>query len=173
MNWFRKYGWILLIAGFIIGRYFYFKPKFVAGAKAPDFEMLSREGELIRLSDLSGRFVLIDFWGSWCGPCRKANPGLVRAYRRINEGYDPEDRPFEIISIGIETDSARWIGAIEKDDLYWSRHGSSLRRFNDPVARLYGVREIPSLYLVNPSGRIMAHNPDEETLIRMVTERLD
>lgn len=172
-NWFWRYGWIILIALVFGGRYLYFKPKYIAGASAPDFEVRLLDGGQLRLSDLRGKYVLLEFWGSWCGPCRKANPGIVRAYRSINGPYQEGERPFEIISIGIETDSAKWLKAIRNDDLEWPYHASSVERFRDPVALLYGVREIPTGYLINPEGRIMAHNPDPETIISLVGDRLN
>lgn len=162
-----------IIGLFMLGRHFYFKPKFGVGAEAPEFTARLLDGQEFRLEDLKGKFVLLEFWGSWCGPCRRANPGIVRAYDVINRDHAVDNRPFEIVSIGVETDSAAWMRAIEKDGLDWPFHISNVKRFQDPIAKAYGVREIPTGYLINPNGKIMAVNPDAEELIDMVTSRLD
>jgi thiol-disulfide isomerase/thioredoxin len=162
-----------LIGLFMLGRYYYFKPKYVVGADAPVFTAQLLDGRKFDLEDLKGKFILLEFWGSWCGPCRRANPGIVQAYQTINDGYTADNRPFEIVSIGIETDSAAWIKAIKKDGLNWPYHTSSVKRFRDPIATMYGVREIPAGYLINPDGRIMSVNPGHEELVDIVTSRLD
>ena len=162
----------LLLGLFFAGRYLYFKPKFGVGTQAPAFHAKLLDGTEFELSALEGRFVLLEFWGSWCGPCRRENPRLVKAYNTIN-GKRSEDRPFEIVSIGVETDSSSWLKAIKQDGLDWPYHISTTKRFRDPIVMKYGVREIPTGYLINPEGRIMAVNPSAEKLIDMVSSRLD
>lgn len=129
------------------------KPKFDPGQLAPDFTIPSLYGDSLRLSDYKGNYLLLDFWGSWCGPCRVESPDLVQLY----QDYNPKG--LKILSIALDRDRSRWQGAIKKDGLIWKDHGSNLQRMKDPVAGLYGVREIPTKYLIDPKGYIIATNP--------------
>lgn len=167
-NWFWKYGWLVLIALFLAGRYIYFMPKFDGGELAPVFEASLRDGQHFDLEQWRGSYVIVHFWGSWCGPCRRNNPAMVQLYENLHRGAVETQHRLEIVSIGIETDSNRWARAIEKDGLIWPYHISSFKRFDDPIARLYGVREIPSYYLLDPKGVILAHNPSPESVISLV-----
>ena len=172
-NWIRQYGWIAAIVLLLGTRYLYFKPLFVAGAEAPDFEMVLADRQELRLSQLRGQFVLLDFWGSWCGPCRKENPELVTLYQELKKQTAGSSTGFEIISLGIETDSSAWLRAIRNDGLVWPYHSASMERFHAPVAELYGVRQIPTKYLINPEGRIMAVNPTVAEVLELVSARIN
>ncbi len=119
------------------------------GAQAPDFEGLTPEGDTLRLSDFRGKVVLIDFWASWCGPCRRENPNVVRAYEKY------KDKGFEIIGVSLDRDRKRWLAAIEADGLGW-HHVSDLRGWQNAIAGLYGVRSIPHAVLLDREGRIVA-----------------
>ena len=105
------------------------------------------------LSDFQGKYVLLDFWASWCGPCRQENPNLVKAYAAYN------DKGFEILGVSLDNKDGKeaWVNAIEKDGLTWTQV-SDLNSWNNEVARMYGVRAVPQSYLINPEGVIVAEN---------------
>ncbi len=160
---------IALIAGFAIYalvRYFYMKPKFRNGESIPKIEATLLNGEQFDIEDLKGQFVLIDFWGSWCAPCRKENPDLVKLYDKY------KDKNFEVVSIAIETDENRWKAAIEKDNLYWTYHIVQLDRFSSPIAKEFGVHEIPTKYLLNGEGKIISVNATIDVLDRLLADRI-
>lgn len=124
---------------------------FAIGAEAPDFEGPTPEGETISLSSLRGKVVLIDFWASWCGPCRRENPNVVKMY----EAY--KDKGFEILAVSLDKTRARWEQAIEADKLTWL-HISDLRGWQSKYAKQYGVSSIPQTVLLDAEGKILARN---------------
>ena len=147
----------VLIFGFVIN-YFYRLPKFNPGNAAPDFEVELLSGDNFHLSQLKGSYVLLDFWGSWCGPCRKENPDLVKLYRELQAKSDG-NKPIVFVSIGIESDVEQWKRAIQRDGLEWPYQIAQLDKFSSPIATLYGVKEIPTKYIIDPDGKIIATNP--------------
>ncbi len=157
---------LALIAGVIIGRYLYMKPGFVNGEMAVDFAISDTQN----LSDLQGNYVLLDFWGSWCGPCRKENPTLVEFYKNYHE------RGLEIVSVAVEEKEERWRRARQKDGLIWPHHvfdqATSLSFFDSPVATKYSVKSIPTKYLLDDKGMIIAVNPSWENLEKLLNDRL-
>ena len=120
------------------------------GSIAPDLEFPNPDGKIIKLSDLRGKYVLIDFWASWCGPCRKENPNVVAMYHKY------KDKGFEIFSVSLDRDKAGWVGAIEKDRLVWPNHVSDLKSWSSEAAKIYGVRSIPATFFIDKDGRILA-----------------
>lgn len=116
-----------------------------------DIEGISLEGQSVRLSALEGNYVLLDFWASWCAPCRSENPNLVKAYQIFH------DKGFEIFSFSIDSNINSWKGAVEKDSLTWTnvidRNGSYSK-----MSALYEVRAIPASFLINPDGQVIARN---------------
>lgn len=128
------------------------------GDKAPDFKVLNPKGEEIRLSDLKGKLVLLDFWASWCMPCRQANPELVALHKKFSS-YG-----FEIFSISLDARKDKWVEAIKNDNLYWSYHGSDLKAWENAIAQLYGVDVIPTGFLIDENGIIVARDLDEYSL---------
>ena len=121
------------------------------GGMAPDFKQATPEGPEMSLSDLRGKYVLVDFWASWCGPCRRENPNVVRVYQKYNQ------KGFEVLSVSLDSNRDRWLAAIEKDNMTW-HHISDLGGWGNSAAKLYGVRSIPRTFLVDPEGRIIASN---------------
>ena len=167
---FKKYGSLIFIVGIlaiIVGQYIYKMPKFVNGETAMEFSATLKDQSDFKLSDLKGNYVLIEFWGSWCGPCRAQSKHLVALKNKYSNAKFKNAGGFEIVSIGVETNEKRWERAIIKDGLTWPYHildkATSLRFFDSPIANLYGVKELPTSYLVNEDGVIMGVNlPFEE-----------
>lgn len=137
------------------------------GALAPDFSQAAPDGKPLTLSDLRGKYVLIDFWASWCGPCRQENPSLIKVYNAYKA------KGFTVLGVSLDNASQRaaWLKAIETDGLPWPQV-SSLTRPN-PVALTYGVNAIPQNFLLDPQGRILAVNLFGEELPKKLAEVLD
>lgn len=135
------------------------------GKKAPDFTQNDPNGNPVSLSDFQGQYLLLDFWASWCGPCRQENPNLVKAYAAYN------DKGFEILGVSLDNNDGKeaWVKAIEKDGLTWTQV-SDLNSWNNEVARLYGVRAVPQSYLINPEGIIIAQNLRGDALEEKLSE---
>ena len=118
------------------------------GDKYVDFEQENPAGQKVKLSDIKGKYVLLEFWASWCGPCRQSNPSLVKAFK----GYN--DRGFEILGVSLDQDSTSWIKAIEKDSLTWE-NVSDLMGSENEAALIYGVNGIPDNVLIDENGIII------------------
>jgi len=154
----------IVIALVWVGFRWYRQPGVTSGTPAPEFAGQLASGDSLRLSDLRGQWVLLDFWGSWCAPCRQSNPQLRRLYDRYHGAKFTKGEDFTILSVGIETSKEAWLAAIEKDGLIWPHHVSDLSRFNDHVAALYGIKEVPTTILVNPDGHILGINMDYDNV---------
>jgi thiol-disulfide isomerase/thioredoxin len=163
---------IVLVAGIIIGKYFYNKPGLINGDNAIEISGKGLHGQTISLEALRGSYVLIDFWGSWCGPCRKENPAIRKLYDELNGSIFNDGAEFHILSIGIEKDSASWINAINKDGLNWEIHISEIAYFDSPIAKSYGVRSIPAKFLVDPLGKIIGVNQTPEEIGSILRKRV-
>jgi len=122
---------------------------FEVGAVAPDFAQLTPAGDSLSLSDLRGKVVLVDFWASWCGPCRRENPHVKKLYDKYNKDG------FEVLGISLDRTKGAWEKAIEKDDLPW-HHISDLKGWKNEVAKMYSVSSIPHTILLDQEGRIVA-----------------
>lgn len=117
--------------------------------EAPDFTLKTPEGKEIKLSMLKGQIVLIDFWASWCGPCRQESPNVVRLYNQ----YKVDG--FTVFSVSLDENADKWKEAIKKDGLIWPNHGSDLQGWKTPLTQLYGFNSIPHTVLVNKEGKII------------------
>lgn len=120
------------------------------GSPAQEIEMESPNGEVIKLSDYKGKVVLIDFWASWCGPCRKENPHVVKLYNKYKEAG------FDIFSVSLDKTKDRWVDAIEKDGLVWEAHVSDLKGWKNEAAQNYQVSSIPFTVLIDKEGNIIS-----------------
>lgn len=123
--------------------------KLAPGKMAPDFEELKTDGTTMKLSDLRGQVVLLDFWASWCGPCRRENPAVVKLYNEYKEDG------FTVMSVSLDKVKSSWLAAIEKDGLIWPHHVSDLQHWSSKAAKLYGVRGIPFTVLIDAEGKIV------------------
>ncbi|WP_316750097.1 TlpA disulfide reductase family protein [Pedobacter gandavensis] len=135
------------------------------GKKAPDFEGNTPEGKTIKLSDHFGKYLLLDFWASWCGPCRRENPNLVKVYQKYH------DKGFDIFAVSLDKSKEAWLKGIKDDNLSWT-HVSDLTFWNSAGAKLYGVRAIPANVLIDPNGVIIARNLSGEALDKKLEELL-
>ena len=124
--------------------------RIAVGQPAPDIALPNPDGKIFKLSDLKGKVVLLDFWASWCGPCRRANPSVVAAYNKYH------GKGFEIYSVSLDRDRDRWTDAIKADHLDWQYHVSDLKYWNSQAAKLYNVSAIPQQYLIDRDGKIKA-----------------
>lgn len=122
------------------------------GAVAPDISQAGVDGQERKLSDLKGKVVLLDFWASWCGPCRRENPTVVKLYHKY------KDKGFTVFSVSLDNKKDRWMGAIEKDGLIWPDHVSDLRGWGNAAAKQYGVSSIPATFLLDKDGKIIGKN---------------
>lgn len=140
--------------------------RLMTGAVAPDFAQATPEGKDLKLSDMRGKYVLIDFWASWCGPCRQENPNVVRMYQQY------KDKGFDILSVSLDSARDRWLQAIEADKLTW-KHVSDLKGWSNEVAQMYEVQGIPKTFLIDPQGKIIATDLRGPTLEAKLKELLD
>jgi thiol-disulfide isomerase/thioredoxin len=134
------------------------------GKMAPDLAFSSPDGKVIALSSLRGKLVLVDFWASWCLPCRMENPNIVKVYEKYKDGNFSEGKGFTIYSVSLDTKQSRWTAAIQEDGLAWDNHVSDLKGWYSDAAKIYQISAIPSNFLLNGDGVIIALNLRAETL---------
>ena len=177
----KKYGFLIvvLIAAMIfIGKYLYKKPKFINGEPAPNIQTNLINGEAFNLTDLKGSYVLLDFWGTWCGPCRAEFPELKALHQKYKNKTFKNGGKFELVSVALETSTKveRLAKVIDQQGLAWKYHILDPIKgnlFDAAIAtKLYGVREIPTKYLINPEGYIVGVNLSYEEMSNILEKAL-
>ncbi len=136
------------------------------GQFAPDFTMNDVQGNSVALSSFKGKYLLIDFWASWCGPCRDENPDVVKLYNEY------KDKGFDILGVSLDKKKGDWLKAIEDDQLSWN-HVSDLKGWENEVAQLYAVNSIPRTFLLDKEGKIIASGLRGEALAEKLAELLN
>lgn len=143
------------------------------GTKASDIAQPSPAGDTIRLSSLKGYVVLLDFWASWCGPCRKNNPGVVALYNEYQaKKWNKGTKGYTVYSVSLDKNADAWKQAIKQDGLSWKYHVSDLRGWSSAPAAQYGVRSIPQTVLLDEGGYIIAVNPSHDYIRSFLDKRL-
>ena len=139
--------------------------KIDVGMMSPDFTQNDTLGNPVSLKNYRGKYILLDFWASWCAPCRRETPYLKKCFEKYNS------KGFEIISISLDSDKKRWVEAIQKDSMNWI-HVSDLQYWDNKVTKLYKVSAIPSVFLINPSGKIVAKNISIQEIEKILDNNL-
>ena len=160
----------------VMGRFVYMLPSVASGEDAPSINGTLLNGEQFDLKDLRGQYVLVDFWGSWCGPCLKEIPGLKKLHAKYQNANFEEAKGLTIVSIAIERDERRWASAVQRTGMNWKHHlvdlTTSFKFLNSPLAQEFGVKQVPSKFLLNKEGTIIGVNQRIEELDAFLEKRL-
>ena len=167
-------GVLILVIAFFAYDFFLKTPSFNNGAKAPDFSTQLMSGEEFSLSDLRGNYVLLDFWGSWCGPCLKEIPELVRLHDDYHDKNYKDADNFHIVSVALEKSDKMTKRIIESRGLDWDHHIIEVSRvvLMSSIGQLYDVKDLPTKFMINPDGEIMGTNLTAAEMRKLLDKRI-
>ena len=167
----KKVILVILINCLIVGFSFGQNIGLNIGDKAPELSYKNPDGKNMSLSSIKNKIVLIDFWASWCGPCRRENPNLVQAFKKFNKTKFEEGNGFEIYSLSLDKTKKAWVNAINQDQLFWQYHVSDLGGWQSEGSKKYNIRTIPSNIIINGKGIIIAKNLKGQALQRFLESK--
>ena len=167
----KKVILVILINCLIVGFSFGQNIGLNIGDKAPELSYKNPDGKDMSLSSIKNKIVLIDFWASWCGPCRRENPNLVQAFKKFNKTKFEEGNGFEIYSLSLDKTKKAWVKAINQDQLFWQYHVSDLGGWQSEGSKKYNIRSIPSNIIIDGKGIIIAKNLKGQALQRFLESK--
>ena len=160
------------ISLFYLVKYFYLRPDIKVAQDCPPIETNLANGNPFNLNQLKGKYVLIDFWGSWCAPCRDEGPLLKKFYHQWANSNFQNGQGLALVSIAVESNRSAWESAVSQDQMDWPFHILELDQFNSPLVKQFGVKQIPTKILIDPSQHIVAINQSFEQMNELLTRKM-
>lgn len=165
---------IAVVLAFLVYTMFFKSPSRIAGEMAEDFEAELIDGTPFKLSELRGSYVVLDFWGSWCGPCRQDNPKLVALYNKYKDTDFDDAKGLKVVTVALEKNDRSWKSAAQKDGFVWPHQIVQTARFviASPIAQAYNVSNLPTKFLIGPDGNILSSNMSFDYMDRYLVDHV-